>query len=167
MAFCTSCGAQTPDGNAFCQQCGKPLAGAPAAPHGGSAPPPHNPGPGAPATAGLAENVAGALCYSLGWLTGLIFLLIDKRRSVKFHAAQSIVVFGGLFIIYWIIGAAFATSIMWGGLGGGWTFGYTLFMLVRLVFFILWIFLMFKAYQGQTFRVPVAADIADSLVGKA
>jgi uncharacterized membrane protein len=56
---------------------------------------------------------------------------------------------------------------MWGGLGGGWTFGYTLFMLVRLVFFILWIFLMFKAYQGQTFRVPVAADIADSLVGKA
>jgi uncharacterized membrane protein len=60
----------------------------------------------------------------------------------------------------------FAASIMWGGLGMGWTFGYVIFMLVRLVFFVLWIFLMFKAYQGQQFRVPVAANIADSLVGK-
>jgi uncharacterized membrane protein len=163
MAFCSGCGADVPAGSAFCKQCGRPVAA------GQSAPPPaqhSNPGSGAPATAGLADNVAGALCYVLGWLTGIIFLVIDKRHSVRFHAAQSVVVFGGLTIIYWIIGAMFATSIMWGGLGAGWTFGYTLFMVVRLVFFILWIFLMFKAYQGEQFRVPIAANIADSLVGK-
>ena len=165
MAFCSGCGADVPAGSAFCKQCGRPVA----AGQSSSAPPPEhhsNPGSGAPATAGLADNVAGALCYVLGWLTGIIFLVIDKRHSVRFHAAQSIVVFGGLTIIYWIIGAMFATSIMWGGLGAGWTFGYTLFMVVRLVFFILWIFLMFKAYQGEQFRVPIAANIADSLVGK-
>jgi uncharacterized membrane protein len=166
MAFCSGCGADVPAGSAFCKQCGRPVAAGQAAP---SAPPPaqhSNPGSGAPATAGLADNVAGALCYVLGWLTGIIFLVIDKRHSVRFHAAQSIVVFGGLFVIYWIIGAMFATSIAFGSIGLGWTMGYTIFMLLRLVSLVLWIFLMFKAYQGEQFRVPIAANIADSLVGK-
>jgi uncharacterized membrane protein len=166
MAFCSGCGADVPAGSAFCKQCGRPVAAGQASP---SAPPPvHQPHPGnaAPATAGLADNVAGALCYVLGWLTGIIFLVIDKRHSVRFHAAQSIVVFGGLFVIYWIVGAMFATSIAFGSIGLGWTFGYTIFMVLRLVFFVLWIFLMWKAYQGEQFRVPIAANIADSLVGK-
>jgi uncharacterized membrane protein len=164
MAFCSGCGADVPAGSAFCKQCGRPVA----AGEGSQPAPVHhsNPGNAAPATAGLAENVAGALCYSVGWLTGIIFLVIDKRHSVRFHAAQSIVVFGGLFVIYWIIGAMFATSIAFGGLGLGWSLGYTMFLLVRLVFLVLWIFLMFKAYQGEQFRVPIAANIADSLVGK-
>ena len=50
-------------------------------------------------TTGLDENVAGLLCYVLGWVTGIIFFLIDKRPYVRFHAAQSIVVFGGLHIL--------------------------------------------------------------------
>jgi uncharacterized membrane protein len=165
MAFCSGCGADVPAGSAFCKQCGRPVAAGQAS--SASAPAQHsNPGAGAPATAGLADNVAGALCYSLGWLTGIIFLVIDKRHSVRFHAAQSIVVFGGLFVFYWIIGSMFATSIAFGSIGIGWTFGYTIFMLLRLVFFVLWIFLMFKAYQGEQFRVPIAANLADSLVGK-
>ena len=165
MAFCSGCGADVPAGSAFCKQCGRPVAAGSSSP---SAPPAQhsNPGSGAPATAGLADNVAGALCYSLWWLTGIIFLVIDKRHSVRFHAAQSIVVFGGLTIIYWIIGAMFATSIAFGSFGMGWTMGYTIFVVVRLVFLVLWIFLMIKAYQGQQFRVPIAANIADSLVGK-
>lgn len=166
MAFCSGCGADVPAGSAFCKQCGRPVAAGQASP---SAPPPvhqPNPGSGAPATAGLAENVAGALCYVLGWLTGIIFLVVDKRHSVRFHAAQSIVVFGGLTVIYWVIGAMFATSIAFGAFGMGWSFGYAIFMIVRLVFLVLWIFLMFKAYQGEQFRVPIAANIADSLVGK-
>jgi len=167
MAFCPSCGAQVPDGNAFCNNCGKPIAGASApAASSSSAPAPTAPNSSAPATAGLQENVAGLLCYVLGWVTGIIFLIIDKRPFVKFHAAQSIVVFGGLTIIYWIIGAVFATSIAFGGLGMGWTLGYSIVMLLRLVFLILWVFLMFKAYQGERFRVPIAADIADGLAGK-
>jgi hypothetical protein len=57
-----------------------------------SAPPPAAGGPAAQSpTAGLQENVAGLLCYILGWVTGIIFLLIDKRPFVRFHAAQSII----------------------------------------------------------------------------
>jgi uncharacterized membrane protein len=165
MAFCSGCGADVPAGSAFCKQCGRPVAAGQSSP---SAPPAHqsNPGSGAPATAGLAENVAGALCYSLWWLTGIIFLVIDKRHSVRFHAAQSIVVFGMITVLYWIVGAMFATSIMMGGFGMGWSLGYTIFMLIRLVGLVVWIFLMFKAYQGEQFRIPIAANIADSLVGK-
>lgn len=165
MAFCSGCGADVPAGSAFCKQCGRPVAAGSSTP---SAPPAQhsNPGSGAPATAGLAENVAGALCYSLWWLTGIIFLVIDKRHSVRFHAAQSIVVFGMITILYWIVGAMFATSIAFGSFGMGWTTGYAIFMLIRLVSLVLWIFLMFKAYQGEQFRVPVAADFADKLVGK-
>ena len=44
---------------------------------------------------GLAENVAGLLCYVLGWVSGLVFILIEKEnRFVRFHAIQSIYVFG-------------------------------------------------------------------------
>lgn len=165
MAFCSGCGADVPAGSAFCKQCGRPVA----AGQSSSAPTPEhhsNPGSGAPATAGLADNVAGALCYSLWWLTGIIFLVIDKRHSVRFHAAQSIVVFGMITILYWIIAAMFATSIALGSFGMGWSMGYIMFMVVRLFALVVWIFLMFKAYQGEQFRVPVAANIADSLVGK-
>src|SRR5579863_3170271 len=103
MAFCASCGSQVADGTAFCQKCGKPVAGA--------APPPGNPhNPGAPATAGLDENIASLLCYVLGWITGLIFFFIDKRPTVRFHAAQSIVVFGGLMIIQIALTMTFLTG---------------------------------------------------------
>src|SRR5271156_5240440 len=87
MAFCGKCGSSVQDGAPFCPQCGAPVGVAA----------PVMPGP--VAGSGLQENVAGLLCYVLGWLTGLIFLLIDKRPFVRFHAAQSIVVFGTLFLI--------------------------------------------------------------------
>jgi uncharacterized membrane protein len=165
MAFCSGCGADVPAGSAFCKQCGRPVAAGSSSP---SAPPAQhsNPGSGAPATAGLAENVAGALCYLLGWVTGLIFLLIDKRPSVRFHAAQSIVIFGVFQILFIIIAEAFSSYIVLGRAGFGWSFGYAFYNLIWLVGLILGIFLMFKAYQGEQFRVPVAADFADKLVGK-
>ena len=117
---------------------------------------------------GLAENVAGLLCYVLGWITGLIFILIDKRPFVRFHAAQSIVVFGGLHIINMIIGIGFGGGwMMMGGRGwGAFGIGWMLYGLVGILTFVLWIVLMIKAYQGQRFRVPVAADLAESLTGK-
>jgi len=91
MPHCTKCGATVDDNAAFCPSCGAGQAAA-------------NPGPAAQNTApagtsGLSENTAGLLCYLLGWITGLIFYLIDKRPYVRFHAAQSIVVFGGLNIL--------------------------------------------------------------------
>jgi len=113
----------------------------------------------------MSENVAGLLCYLLGWVTGLIFFLIDKRPFVRFHAAQSIVVFGGLNIISYVLGMFLGVSVIshgWTGVGTG----VILLHLLNLLTFILWIFLMVKAYQGEKFRVPIAADLADQIFGK-
>src|SRR5271170_5706989 len=98
MAFCGKCGSSVAEGVAFCPQCGAPV-GATAVPPPPPASPGWTPAAAAPVTSSLQENVAGLLCYVLGWVTGIVFLLIDKRPFVKFHAAQSIVVFGGLTIL--------------------------------------------------------------------
>jgi uncharacterized membrane protein len=143
MAFCKACGQDIGSAN-FCPKCGANQSSASALPT-----------PSASPTEGLQENVAGLLCYSLGWVTGIIFLLIDKRPWVKFHAAQSIAVFGGLTIIR--IGLVFIGHLI------GTFIGWGLFGLLGLVGLILWILLMVKAYQHETFRVPIAADIADSI----
>jgi uncharacterized membrane protein len=149
MAFCSACGAEV-SGAAFCPKCGA-AQGAVAAPAA----------PAAATTEGLAENVAGLLCYILGWLTGIIFLLIDKRPFVKFHAAQSIVVFGGLTVLRIALGVMFS-------FGGLFTFGLggILFLLLGLVGVVLWILLMVKAYQHELFKVPIAAGIAEGIAGK-
>jgi uncharacterized membrane protein len=117
---------------------------------------------GSSRTGGLAENVAGLLCYVLGWLTGIIFLLIDNRPWVRFHAAQSVVVFGGLSVIR--IALIFSSGLIGGMLGYG-----VLSMLgsvIALVTLILWIVLMIKAYQHETFKVPIASEIAERIAGK-
>jgi uncharacterized membrane protein len=147
MAFCKACGQEIGTAT-FCPKCGANQ-GAVAAPVATPATPLASP------TEGIQENVAGLLCYVLGWVTGIIFLLIDKRPWVKFHAAQSIVVFGGLTILR--IGLAFM-----GGIFGGF-FGWGFFALLGLAGLILWILLMVKAYQHETFRLPIAADIADGI----
>ncbi|HEY6467860.1 MAG TPA: DUF4870 domain-containing protein [Candidatus Acidoferrales bacterium] len=163
MPFCSKCGTSIDVGTAFCPSCGAPqgatTATAPPAGAASSAP--------AMQQTGLAENVAGALCYLFGWVTGLIFFLIDKRPYVRFHAAQSIVVFGGLNIISFILSMAFGMSMF--GFGGfsGVGLGLVLFSILNIVVFVLWILLMVKAYQGQRFRVPVAADLAEQIFGKA
>jgi len=122
--------------------------------------------PSQSAQPGLDQNVAGLLCYVLGWITGIIFFLIDKRPYVRFHAAQSIVVFGGLHILEIVIGIIFGAGFMM--MGGFGTFGLAaaLYSLIGLVSLVLWILLMVKAYQGEKFEVPVAAGIAKSLAGK-
>jgi uncharacterized membrane protein len=111
-------------------------------------------------TSGLQENVAGLLCYLLGWLTGIIFLLIDKRPFVRFHAAQSIVVFGALFVIRMILSFGFMSS-------GVYRFGLwgMISLLVSLITLIAWIVLMVMAYQGKMFEVPIAAGVAKSIAG--
>jgi uncharacterized membrane protein len=144
MAFCKSCG-QEIGAATFCPKCGASQSAAVAT----------APAVAAPSSEGLQENVAGLLCYAVGWVTGIIFLLIDKRPWVKFQAAQSIAVFGGLTVIR--IGLIFM-----GHLAGAFI-GFGLFALLGLVGFVLWLFLMFKAYQHETVRIPIAADIADSI----
>jgi uncharacterized membrane protein len=113
---------------------------------------------------GLTENIAGLLCYVLGWVTGLIFFLIDKRPYVRFHAAQSIVVFGGLHIIQIILGQIFGFGFLFGG-WGAFSIGLVLFQMISLLSLILWILLMVKAYQHEKFEVPIAGSIAKSFSG--
>ena len=161
MPFCGKCGAAVDAGAAFCSKCGAPQSEAAIGSLGSA---------GAAAGAqqtGMAENVAGALCYLLGWITGIIFLLIDKRPFVRFHATQSIVVFGGLQIIGLILGGFWGVGIV--GLPGFRTmgFGWGLYWLLDLIVFVLWIVLMIKAHQGERFRVPIAADLAEQIFGKA
>lgn len=169
MAFCTSCGAQVADGTAFCPTCGKAVAGGQTA---AAAPPPapaYTPAPasaaGTPAqspTAGLQENVAGLLCYLLGWVSGLIFLLVDKRPFVRFHAAQSIVVFGAIQVLFIIMSMFFAPTVF----STNWTLYHNVYDLLALAALVLGIFLMVKAYQGQRYKLPIAGDFAETLVGK-
>jgi uncharacterized membrane protein len=150
MAFCGKCGSAVQDGAPFCPQCGAPV--------GAAAPAPVAIAPAG--SSGLQENVAGLLCYLLGWLTGLIFLLIDKRPFVRFHAAQSIVVFGALFIIRLILSFGIMGSGLYGF--GLWSM---ISLCVSLITLVAWIVLMVMAYQGKMFEVPVAAGIAKSITG--
>jgi uncharacterized membrane protein len=160
MAHCIKCGTVIADNAAFCGNCGASQSvGAPVgAPAAASA-------PVAPVQSQMSETVAATLSYALGWLTGLIFYLIDKRPYVRFHAAQSIVVFGGLHILTFIIGAFFGLSIMTGGFAG-FSLGLALYRILDVIVLILWVLLMIKAYQGERFRVPFAADLAEKLFGK-
>ncbi len=154
MAFCTKCGAQMGDQATFCSQCGTAHT-----PAGGT------PAPSGAQGGGLTENTAATLCYALWWVTGLIFLLVDKRPYVKFHAAQSLVTFGALHVLTIVFGVFF-------GLGFS-TMGFhalgpalMLLYLIRLGGVVLWIFLMIKASQGNKFKLPVAGDLAENIAGK-
>ena len=154
MAYCSKCGGEVQTGVAFCPKCGQAQAGEQVTQTSQST------------QTGMAENVAGLLCYLLGWVTGIIFFLIDKRPFVRFHAAQSIVVFGGLHVINIVVAIIFGAGFMMMGGWGSFGLGWALYRLIGLVAFILWILLMVKAYQGQKFEVPVAAGIAKSFASK-
>jgi len=99
---------------------------------------------------GLDENVAGALAYALGWISGAVFLLTEPANTfVRFHALQSILVFGGLSLAWFI---TLSIPII------GWAVA---FIVIPIVSVVLWPLLMFKAYQGERFKLPFAGDIAD------
>jgi uncharacterized membrane protein len=98
---------------------------------------------------GLEENVAGLLCYVAGWISGIVFLILEKENQfVRFHAMQSIVVFGALTLASIVF--SFIPVI-------GWIVGW----LLGVAAFILWIVLMLKAYQGQKYKLPWAGDFAE------
>jgi len=102
---------------------------------------------------GLEANVAGLLCYVGWWVSGLVFILIEKEsKFVRFHALQSIYVFGVLTIAIIVF---------------GWipVLGVVLVGLIWVLGVVLWIILMIKAYQGTMFKVRWAGDLAEKKVG--
>lgn len=145
MAFCTVCGAQTPDGSAVCPACSR--SGAPVVRT-------------VAATGGLADNVAGMLAY-VTIIPAIIFLVIEpynRNRFVRFHAFQSI-----FFAIAW--------TALWIALNIvahipflGWL-TILIWPLVGLAGFVIWIVLLLKANQGQMWKLPVIGEMAEKQAG--
>jgi uncharacterized membrane protein len=114
---------------------------------------------------GLDEDIAAALSYVLGFLTGLVLFLVEtKNEYVRFHAAQSMVVFGGLFVVSVVL-SILQTVVSFIDVVG-FLLG-TLFGLVNLALglagFALWAYLIVRTYQGADPRIPIAASVADDL----
>jgi len=141
MAFCSSCGAQIPEGTTVCPACSRSAAPA---------------GAQAASTGGMTDNVAGMLAY-VTIIPAIIFLVMEpynKSRFVRFHAFQMIffcvaliVIWIGLTILGFVPGLIFIT--------------FPLHMLVWLGAFIVWIILLIKANQGQMYKLPVIGDMAE------
>ncbi len=98
---------------------------------------------------GMDENVAGLLSYVFGFITGIIFFVLEKEsRFVKFHAMQSILISAAFFVLSSVLGII---PIL----------GWLVLLLLSPVAFILWIVLMYKAYKHEWFKLPVVGDIAE------
>lgn len=113
----------------------------------------------------IEENMASMLCYIGVWVTGLIFLLVEKEnKTVRFHAKQSLFTFLPLSILGFIFGWLSVPRCSWSyqhwgcepGLVPYWT--PWIFWLITLV---LWLVLVIKAYQGEKFKLPIVGDMAE------
>ena len=95
---------------------------------------------------GLPKNTAAALSYVLGPITGVIFLVLEKDPFVRFHAMQSVVVFVVLFVLQWVLGLTIILLPM--------------VPLISVLGFVLWLLLIYKAWQGEEWEVPVLGKYA-------
>ena len=102
---------------------------------------------------GLPKNTAAALSYVLGPITGVIFYILEKDHYVRFHAMQSIVVFALLFVLQWALG--FTLVLL------------PLVPLVSILSFVLWLLLIYKAWQGEEWEVPVLGKYTRKFLKKA
>ena len=169
MAFCANCGAEVQ--GRFCAKCGAPAPAAGAS--AGAAPPPPPPpaaspfpaaaGP-APAAqaAGLEENLACALCYVLTLLTGILFLVLapyNQNRLIRFHAFQSIflnIAWIAIYIVLSIVSVALFSIPFLGAM-----LSIVLHLAAFLGFFILWLMLMYKAYNRERWVLPFIGPLAE------
>jgi uncharacterized membrane protein len=152
MAFCPKCGSQVPDNVAFCGNCGTSTAA-----------------PGATSTQqaigiqpGLTVNGASALCYLFGFITGIVFLVLapyNQDKRVRFHAFQSIFLNVSVIAIHigvTIVAIMFhAISFSLGLLVG------SLQLLVSLGFLLIWLYMMWKSYQGDKVVLPIIGPLAE------
>ncbi|MDL5363887.1 DUF4870 domain-containing protein [Halalkalicoccus sp. NIPERK01] len=114
----------------------------------------------------MDENVAGALSYLFGFLTGIVFYVVeDDNEFVRFHAAQSTLTFGGIFALSILLGfiPLFLDSIPVVGWMVGLLFGLASLLLAP-VGLILWVVLLIKAYKGEMFKLPIVGEMAENYV---
>jgi len=103
---------------------------------------------------GVDENVEGLLCYILGWVTGILFLILEKENKlVRFHAAQSLATFLPLSVILVLIGMMPLI-------------GWLLAGPISILTLILWLLLMFKALKGERYRLPIVGNFAEEVANK-
>ncbi|HLW80882.1 MAG TPA: hypothetical protein VKS20_02455 [Candidatus Acidoferrales bacterium] len=172
MANCTKCGAAVAEDSGFCGACGQPrtqasavapaTASVAAAPMAVGGPVPGATASGTVSAPGLTMNLAAALSYALGAITGVLFLVLapyKDNRFVRFHAIQSIILNVAIVAvaIVWSIIVSILVSI-----AGFWvlTVALPLDWLFGLGIFALWLFMMFQAYSEREFRIPWIGDIA-------
>jgi len=143
---CANCGVEMIAGAVFCASCGKPAGAADASARAVATP------------SGLQANLAAALCYLLGFITGILFLVLEpyrRNRLVRFHAFQAIFLSVAWIILHLAFGILM--SLM------SWTLWHltaAVSSLVSLGFVCLALFLMVKAYGNEEFRLPVIGDLA-------
>jgi uncharacterized membrane protein len=151
MAFCATCG--SPVEGQFCAKCGGRVGAAP--PPVGTPPPVGYGAPPAQASGAMADNVASGLCYLVGLITGIIFLVLapyNKNPVVRFHAFQSIFLNVGWIIISYGLSIVLGMLHLWSM--------FFLSSLVGLAFMVLWIILLVQTFQGKTVVLPVIGPIA-------
>jgi uncharacterized membrane protein len=103
---------------------------------------------------GIDENIEGLLCYVLGWITGIVFLVLEKENKfVRFHAMQSLGTFLVLFVILVIIGMIPFI-------------GWVISILISIFMLILWLFLMYKAFKGERYKLPIVGEFSEKQIGK-
>jgi uncharacterized membrane protein len=142
---CTNCGGELGEGAGFCAKCGARTTGS-------------GPTSSPQTVVGLQSNIAGLLCYLAGFITGIFFLVADpykQDRFVRFHAFQAIFLSVAWFAVYFALGV-FLTILP----GMFWRLGWLLHSGMSFAFFCLWVFLMFKAYNNEEFKLPVIGDLA-------
>ncbi|HEB13927.1 MAG TPA: hypothetical protein ENI09_00745 [candidate division WWE3 bacterium] len=99
----------------------------------------------------MEENVAGALTYFLGFITGIFFLLTEpKNRFVRFHAMQPTILFGGLLVISLVLGIIPVINVLW----------LVISPLVGIAAFVLWVWLMYQAYEGKEYELPYVSQLS-------
>jgi uncharacterized membrane protein len=159
MAFCPNCGAQV-EGK-FCAKCGTPVAAdAPGAVPGVVTPPPAS--PMVTTAPGMTDNMAAALCYLFTILTGILFLVLEpynRNKLIRFHAFQAIFFFVAMMAVYIV------TTILSITLGAlpiiGWIFAVLLHLVVAIGFLIMWLLLMYKAYNNEKWVLPFIGPLAE------
>jgi uncharacterized membrane protein len=111
---------------------------------------------------GLPENSEAAAAYVLGWVSGLILLLVEKNsKKVKYHAIQSLVLFGALNVLQIIWGMLVASMFM-----SGLTFfsSFALSPIIGILVFVLWLVLIVKTYQGEEIKIPIISDFVKNQI---
>ena len=145
--FCPKCGTENPEEAKFCSKCGAAFGASVETSEGAAK-------PEAESSTGMSANIAGLLCYVAGWITGIIFAVIEKKsKFVKFHAWQSIMTFGVLTVAQLVL--------MWIPF-----VGWILAIIIRVMMFVLWIILMIQAGSGKMWKLPWAGNWAERQASK-